>query len=553
METFAAMIQFFKRYSVRTYCLVIVAVLALAGTAAAIYASASGPWGNQDSGSYIITARNFMRGIGLGYYLPDGRFIVWTIKPPLYSVILGAIGILGVNLVDVARWLNVLLFGATIFMAGSIFIRFSAAPWLSIPAAVFMAVFPTMLRMYSSSMSEPLFVFCLVASVYFLVGYFRHRSAYWLFFSALTIGLLPMIRYIGIAMIPVGALGVVWFLPSGWKGKIKNMLIVGIGSSLPILAWEAWVYFRVDRSLAGRTFQLDTGGMYGRFVQFYSAVTQYVLSWMPFGDSIWALRFRYRYALIFLVILLVVAITVWAARRIRKGADPAGAGSDFHVFAISGLWLVAYMIFLAADGLFLLPNPPITNRILLPFYAGLALAFIAALACWQVAWFRGKWGWVKIVPWAVTLAGLFWYLPSTFTDVMIPLHSDSASLTSYSWKSSGTMQAVRGLPKGTVIVSTDAYAVWVWADRPAYDLGESIQPDFIEHGDSYGADGSDLAQVAFRKKGSVLVVFSGDLDQILGSIYGGVYAGNAQARARSVVAGLTVIAKFPDGAIYAYP
>ena len=50
--------------------LVIVGLLSILGGAAAVYSTAKGPWGYSDSVAYIVSARNLLKGIGLGYYYP---------------------------------------------------------------------------------------------------------------------------------------------------------------------------------------------------------------------------------------------------------------------------------------------------------------------------------------------------------------------------------------------------------------------------------------------------------------------------------------------------
>lgn len=538
-----------KRPSLRTLCLIAVGVLAVIGGVMAIYSSANGPWGYEDSATYIITARNLMRGLGLGYYYPDGSFHVWTIKPPLYSVVLSLIGRFGADLVDASRWLNILFFAVTIFLGGLILIQASSAMEFSFPTGLLLLMFPTMVRMSGSAMSEPLFVFLLLASLYGLLGLFKYRSAPWLVLSALSVSLLPMTRYIGVAMIPVGVIGIFLFLPGSWKERLWKAVLFGVLAGLPILIWEGWVYFRVDHSLAGRTVQLDWGAMSARLVQFYAPVTSYVMSWIPFGGNVLKLRFRTRYGLIFLGIAAVVVVTLLAVRRTQKSLARMRTDPNFQLFGIAGLWLVAYLLFLAIDALVANPVPPIDNRIMLPFYAGLVLCLMGAVASWKNAWFGGSRRWLNVLPWSVALGVFFWYLPVTINQVMIPDHQ-GVGQTAYTWKSSATMAALRQLPENTVIVSNDSYAIWVWADRTAFDVIDDSSPTFIlKQANPYGSDLSDPAQAAFREKGAALVIFDQEFQGQLRDRFGQ----NDPTRVNTLLAGLTIAGKYADGAIYYYP
>jgi hypothetical protein len=515
----------------------------------AIYSSANGPWGYEDSATYIITARNLMRGIGLGYYSPDGLFHVWTIKPPLYSVVLSLFGRVGADLVAASRWLNILLFAVTIFLGGLILIQFSLAMELSFPTGLLLLGFRTMVRLSGSAMSEPLFIFLLLAGIYGLLGLFKYRSGRWLILSAVSTSLLPMTRYIGIAMIPVGVLGILIFFPGSWKERSWKAVLFGVLASLPILVWEGWIYFRVDHSLGGRTVQFDWPTVSARLVQFYAPVTSYVMNWIPFGGNVLGLRFRLRYGLIFLVIAAVVLVTLLAVRRTCKSLDRIRADRDLQLFGIAGLWLVAYLLSLAMVTLVGNPALPIDNRIMLPFYAGLVLCLMGAVACWKNAWFgSGRW-WLNILPWSVALGVFFWYMPATINQVMIPDHQGIGQ-TAYSWKSSETMAALRQLPKSAVIISNDSYAIWVWADRNAYDVIDDSSPTFIlKRTSPYGSDLSDPAQVAFREKGAALVIFDREFPGQLKDRFGQ----DDPSRVDTLLKGLTIAGTYADGAIYYYP
>ena len=536
-----------KRLSAQSVAQIAAGMIALAGGGAAAYSSANGPWGNQDAAVYIVTARNLLRGIGYGYRLPNGSFVVWTVKPPLYSAVLAVIGRFGADLVDAARWLNVLFFAASLLLAALIFVRFSERPALGIVAALLVAAFPTMVRMSSSSMSEPFFVFTLLLSVYLLLALLRTGTYRRLIPAAILAGLLPMVRYIGVAFIPVGLVAVLGSLAGGWKERLAKTSLYALISGLPILTWAAWVYFAVDRSVAGRSLVLGQADVLGNLIRFYSSTVQIALSWFPLGGQVWDLRFGLRNGTILLAVVLLVGITLLAVRRLHRRLAEARADADFQNVVIWWLWSAAYVAFLAIDSLVANPNPPITNRILLPLYAGLPLCLVGMLACWQKAWFRGRLRWLQALPWLVAVGGLVWYLPVTYSQVMLPLHSQTG-LISYGWRVSPTMAAVRALPRDTIVVSSDAYAVMTWADRSAYDLLENLEPDFIHHDAVYGTDSTDPAQDAFRQ-GAVLVVFADEFPGQIASAYG--QAGTD--RLSTLFRGLTIAGQYADGTIYYFP
>jgi 4-amino-4-deoxy-L-arabinose transferase-like glycosyltransferase len=440
------------------------------------------------------------------------------------------------------------VYTASIFLTGRIFIRFSSSPALGIVASLLMVVFPTSLRMAGSAMSEPLFILILALSFYCLLEYFRNQINAWLVFSGVVASLLPMTRYIGVVIIPAGVLGIFLFLQGTWKKRLTRAVVFGILASLPLLIWQGWIYFFVDQSLAGRTLSLEAGAMSARFIQFYSGVTQLVLSWVPFfGGAIWNLPFRYRYGLIFLVAVGIFVATVLAARRAAKDAARSKIDSCIWIAGLAGLWLVTYLGFLAVDGLIVIPIPPITNRILLPVFFGLLVGLLGVCDIWQTAWLQRKWHWIKAMPWVLALGALIGYYPITLNEVLVPYHQ-GVGMTAYSWRDSETMAAVRALPPGTVIVTNDSYTLWVWADRTAYSLVETLDPYFLGQGSSYGALLSDPSQYAFRN-GAALVIFEDEFAKQMESSYG--EAGTK--RLETLFNGLIIGGSYADGKIYYYP
>jgi hypothetical protein len=145
----------------------IIFLVCLVTFGAGIYATTNGPWGFSDATSYIVSARNLLRGAGLGFYQPGGEFIVQTFYPPFYSLMLSAIGLSGVDLIEAARWFNLILLAASLLVAGWTFYRFTSAPSLAVVVTILIAAFPATLWMFTSAMSEPLFVFSIFCSFAF--------------------------------------------------------------------------------------------------------------------------------------------------------------------------------------------------------------------------------------------------------------------------------------------------------------------------------------------------------------------------------------------------
>jgi hypothetical protein len=162
--------------STKYLILAAILLISIAGAAIAIFTTANGPWGYSDPVVYISTARSLDRGQGLVYYEADAAFRPITIEPPFYSMALSVIGLFGVNLVVAARWLNIMAFVASIFIAGWMFYRYSRAPALGVLASGLMCAFPYMVWMFGSAYSEPLFVLTFLMGGWGLLAYLHKEK-----------------------------------------------------------------------------------------------------------------------------------------------------------------------------------------------------------------------------------------------------------------------------------------------------------------------------------------------------------------------------------------
>ncbi len=549
------MANILKAISSRRIILVLAGILGLLGGMAVIYATSNGPWGYSDSVVYLVSARNLLRGLGLGYFFPSGKFYIVTTSPPLYPLVLAGIGLLRVDLIDAARWLNIFLFVATIYSSAAVFIAFGSSAGLAILASLLVGIFPVMLMMFSSSMSEPVFIFLFIWSGFCLLWYLKYENPRWFILSALFAGLLPITRYIGIAVTLTAVVCIFLFSSRPWKVRLKKTILYGLLAGLPIFLWIAFVYFGVDRSVAGRGLQINGAALPVLFKDFRALFLDTVWKWIPFRKYPSDLPYWLRYVIIGVTVVAVTVVTWLARRRVHKNSLPLKPGSEFQLFTFFGLTTVAFVIVLALTYIFLLPTPDVDDRILLPLYAGTVLCLLGAFACWQRAWFHngraftyhyGK-GWLRVLPCLIAMLFIYWYYPQAVST--LELYHTGEGITAFYWRNSETMRAVRDLPDGLPIVSNNAAAILLWADRPAYELMEVLPPEFIEQSTPYGSDTSDRAQAAFRQQGAALVIFEDQFRSQLERAFGE----KGLARLDTFFSGLVISGQYADGILYYYP
>ena len=532
-----------SKLSPKYLILAAIILLSILGGVIAVYTTANGPWGYTDPVVYISTARSLDRGLGLGYYEADATFRPITIQPPFYSIVLGAIGLFGVDLVVAARWLNILAFVASIFIAGWIFYRHSRAPELGIVASALMCAFPYMVVMFSSAYSEPLFVLSFLAGGLCLLAYLEKEKFWLLLVSALVIGTIPGTRYAGIAI--VGAAGLsVWLLTTGnaWV-RLRKAALFTLIAGLPILTWLIWIYFSTAHSVGGRTPSLDLGSFSAQFQAFRGIFMDTVWKWVPFQSHEMLLRYRLRFALMGIGLVVFVSLAYLAVRRLRKDAADGTHKSGIHIFAFFGLSSLTFVAVLIVTYLFTSPTIDIDNRMLLPLFVGSTMAFYGAFALWQAAWFRGWKRVFQILPWLIAILCVAWYIPQTREKVN--LYHPGDGLTIFRWDRSSMIQAVRDLPADQAVISNDWELLQLWTGRPIYGFWNTFPSESPIQTTAYGTDQEDLVQSVFCEQGAALVILNDFPTQFRNQV-----GELSLDRLPKLFEGLSVYGTYPDGIIY---
>jgi hypothetical protein len=194
--------------------------------------------------------------------------------------------------------------------------------------------------------------------------------------------------------------------------------------------------------------------------------------------------------------------------------------------------------------LFTVPQTPINDRLLMPIYFAAVLALLSGWSVWRKVISPAQ-PWMRILPWLFALLMAYWYFPQV-TDVIGEARQNDTILA-YRWQDAEVIQALKALPAGQAIVSNKSETVILWADRPAYDLMETLQPGFIKQDSPYGSDETDSAQKVFRQ-GGALVLFSDFKNQ-----FESTYGERGKERFETILAGLEAEGKYPEGVIYLYP
>ncbi len=520
----------------------LVILISIAGGSIAIYSTANGPWGYSDPVEYISTANSILHGLGIGYYEGNAQFTLTTIHPPFYSVVLSLMGLPGIHLVAAARWLNILAFAASIFIAGWIFLRFSRVPALGVIASALMCSFPHMVVTFSSSYSEPLFILLFMISGWCLLISLKTKKFITLAICAVILGLVPLTRYAGVAMLGSGIVTVFLFTP----GKLRNRLIRTFSFTLigclPLAMWLLHVYLITDHSVGGRALGWDWSTLSGQFQGFRGIFMDTVWKWIPFQKNNSLLPYRVRFLIFAVGMVAVIVLTLLADRRMKK---KDASKQDMPIFTYFGLSVLSYLVVLIATYLFTKPTIDINDRTLLPFFVCLVMGMLAAFSIWQSAWFTKQLRLLAILPWLGLVLCLYWYFPQT--QEMAKFYHGSDGLTAYHWDRSETIWAVRSQPESTPIISNDWELLLLWTGRPIQGFWNSFPVDPTNTTTYLNNTKGDVKSMVCDQ-GASLVIFNDFYTQYRTQV------GDADERlVAELFADLSIHGRYADGTIYQCP
>ena len=521
--------------------LMVIILLSLAGMITIAFSTRWGPWAFSDSTTYIVSARSLLQGEGLGVAAHPGSVERLTHHPPLYPLVLSAIGLTGIELLDAARWLNVVLFGGIIFATGAFTYRLLRSSWLAISLSALLIIIPPLVDIFSGAMSEPLFLVFSLVGTFLLLIFLESQQHHTLILAALAAGLAFLTRYSGVFALASGLIVLLLLSRSPWKKRVQDLTLFGLVSIAPNAAWWLYVYLSTATYAARQV--VSRADLGSALIELRLLLVEVFWSWLPFTQNA---GYSYNFALKVWIItgllcLIPLGLVGWKWKQDRQAMRDCRPETNF--FATWCIFSLAYLVILTYAYLFTTPVPDVDQRMLLPAQIGLLIALLSAARLVLKGLRIPAWGSLGVL--ALVLVILLANLPSSFRLVR-EYTLRGGGYTGIAWQQSNTLEALSQLPVETPLITNQASAVLLWTDRPAYDFCDL--PCNPSADMRYGDNPDDETQRIFREQGAALVLFYP------------FCASRAEpwnlewlAQVEALTRDLTIYEYSCDGAIYFYP
>ncbi|MCL5257316.1 MAG: hypothetical protein M1319_05915 [Chloroflexi bacterium] len=465
------------------------AALALAGVGLILYITKDGAGVSPDSVSYLGGASGLLSGHGYSSPSVDGWQAI-TQWPPLFSLSIAAASLAGLPLDNAARWLNAVLFGGNIFLAGFLVRLYAPRPiWPSVVASSLVLVSWNLLEVHSMVWSEPLFFVLVLLTLLGLAYYLQHPNMPLLLGSAFACSLAFLDRYAAIAVFVAGAGGILYIGGVSLRRRLRDAAVfVSAGCILPLAVV-------VHNAGSGGAF----GGGRGMALNFptlnhvggaLGAVSRWVLP----GSTPQPLRIA---GLAFG--LTVTALFVSIAWQHRSAAASSGERKLKAVPWLVTAFGIAYCAVVLLSYIVLDASIIPDDRTLAPFY--LAMIVLAGCLAVDIQWWPGRFAGRVLAPSLGALVALV--ITSGVLWVLAPNH-DWLFFNGEKWRGSQTIALVRSLPPGTRIYSNGPDAIYYLTGRLAVKIPNRIDQFSGLTNTGYSSAMDDMAK-EMSAKGVVLV------------------------------------------------
>ena len=451
------------RASLRLASFLSLILLVVIGIMLVLRATPDGLSLSDDSIAYVAGARSMLAGQGYREaWLASNQPV--THFPPAFSSVLAFLGMFDIDPLRGARLVNALLFGLNAGLLGILAWRMTPSLSAGLVIAALFILNSEILQVHAVAMSEPLFIFLCLLSLWMFDLYFeRHNHWLWLALCGTFVGMAYLTRYAGIALVATFIVALV-ILRDSWRTRLTSIGIF-LASVLPwIVGWA------IRNSLIAEN------------------ATNRALVWHPitaenirigvrvFADLLIPVE-AWRRVLIrqpgvieTMIILVLGAVLIWVSLKAWKYfsepqqesmEDRIDAGSREIIPFTTGMLLFSYLASIVAAMTMFDAATKFKLRILSPAFVCLLILLV-----YLGIWFRNKRRVTVILVTFILLCFAFYKQFITVNE----WSKGGLGYASFQWYDSQAMAFLRELPEDVKIYTNEPGAVYLYVGRGTYVL-----------------------------------------------------------------------------------
>jgi hypothetical protein len=485
-----------NRSGLQKFPLLLIFVVLGAGIVLILYQTRFGPGTTGDSVHYMMGAQNLLDGNGFSRTSGGGEIRPITMFAPFYSVVLAGLKLIGLDFFIGARLLNALLFGCSISLAGLLIYRYTNSYWAALIGSTFILLRNDVVFYFTHILTEALFVFLMLISIYTLVRYLDNRKAYLLVLSAVFVGLSTLTRYIGLCLAITGVASILLLSKATLKRRMVDSVIFSVVAFLPFIFWitrnAAVTGTTVNRAFIYHPISADLFQAYRAEITFWFVPIQ--------------LKFPHSLRRALMLLLMIPAPALFFIDDLKANFLKGGKSrrSFWTTPWVLGFVILSYVSILFLNLTFLdaISDFNTVSRYLVPVFILAVILFVLAFHWLLVRWERLRILQVGVLTIVLLLMGL--YAQQTLTIIKDPL--SNLGYTGLKHQRPETVEMLESVKRSAPIISNDPEMVYIFADRPAYLLPLKVDYHTTQEREDY-----DQQIEATREKliqGGLIVIFS---------------------------------------------
>jgi hypothetical protein len=477
-------------------------LIAAGGIALLAYITPFGLGLNNDSVGYIGGARNILAGYGYSRLGGNYKPIPVTNFPPMYSVVLAAIGLFGIDPLASSRYLNLVLFGVNIFLCGVVIYRITRSQGFSLAGAALFAISTHVFMAHTWAMSDPIYFMLVFLAFLVFVKYVEDQKWPHLLLLGLLAGMAFVTRYVGVALLATVVFCFLLILP-GWRKKLAASAVFLVTALVFPGAWMV-------RNTLVTSNPVNRQMMYHpiEFEKIKEGLVNF-WSWI-FPQGFILMRRPTLLGLPAFILLLACMAAAWVYLLALYRRD---SHKDIRSRLLLAWLACSHALIYLASFLFTLTfvdgSPIFETRIMLPFTIPVLILTMSLLA-----WLWTKAGLVVRSGVIAFYLGFTLLLGANARPLLKDLHVAGQGFASEEWSGREVFDAVRQLPKIT-LYSNKITALVFFTGHPAYIIPSPVNAATDLPNPDYAKNSETIRQSVLDGK-AMVVIF--DFDTLMKNI-----------------------------------